>query len=390
VVEIRNILARLQAGGDVATRSRAAAEIGADFSSGALSHDARAEAVAIFRTLLDDVEETVRSEMARALCRAADLPRDIAVALARDVLSVALPVLEWSEALTETDLVELVRRPIAGEESERDIESRLLAIAARRDVPERVVDALVAEGGEAVTLKVLANRGARFVEAAAHTAIDRFSGNPTVREALVERHGLPVSVVERLIFLVSDSLLDRLGERHNLSPRILSGVANQTRERAALDLIGEDPEGDRSVSLARGLGRRDRLSATVILRALCLAEFTFVEAALAERANLAFDGVSTRLRHGSKLDLLQIYRLSGLPEAVEKPMLGALHEAYRLLRDGVMTGGETFRRAMVETMAPFVAVGSVSPAGVKLGAGDLDFVLAQIGKGLAPPVDLAK
>ena len=114
----RDILARLELGSDSRARRRAAAEIGADFAGGALSGQARAEAIAIFRTLLDDVEATVRAEMARALCRSADLPRDIALALTGDVLDIAAPILEWSDVLTENDLIDIIRCSLARADGE--------------------------------------------------------------------------------------------------------------------------------------------------------------------------------------------------------------------------------------------------------------------------------
>ena len=65
-----------------ALRSRLAGEIGREFAAGELSPRAHADAVAIFRALLDDVEIEVRRAMAEALARTPDLPGDIAVAKA--------------------------------------------------------------------------------------------------------------------------------------------------------------------------------------------------------------------------------------------------------------------------------------------------------------------
>ena len=381
-----DILARLEQGSDIRARRRAAAEIGAEFAGGTLSGQARAEAMAIFRALLDDAEATVRGEMARALCRSADLPRDIALALASDTLDIAAPILEWSEVLTENDLIDIVRCSSA----RADGEARHLVIAGRVELSERVVEALVEEGGAPVTLRALANRGARFAEAAIHRVIDRFGEAEDVQAALVDRPALPVSVVERLIYIVTEALRLRLGERHNLSPSTLSGLANQVTEAAALALIGPEDSESRSRSLAAGLGRRDRLSATLILRALCLGEFTFVEAAFAHLAKLTIEAVETRLRYGSKLDFTQIYRLSGLPETIELPFQNAVRQAYRLLAAEAIESRDALCQSLVETLTPFIAVGNVAPTGVRLGAADLDFVLAQIGKGHAPPVDLTR
>jgi uncharacterized protein (DUF2336 family) len=292
------------------------------------------------------------------------LPRDIALALAGDVLDIAAPILEWSAVLTENDLIDIIRCSSA----RADGEGRHLVIAGRAAVPERVVEALVEEGGAPVTLRTLANRGARFAEAAIHRVIDRFGDAEDVQAALVDRPALPLSVVERLIYMVTEALRLRLAERHNLSPSILSGLANQVTEAAALALIGPENSESRSRSLATGLGRRDRLSATLILRALCLGEFTFVEAALAHLAKLTIEGVEARLRYGSKLDLTQIYRLSGLPETTALPFQNAVREAYRLLAAEAIESRDALCQTLVETLTPFIAVGNVAPTGVRLQA----------------------
>src|SRR3546814_9519942 len=74
-----------------------------DWSSDVCSSDL------IFRRLVADAEVLVRQALAANLKTTADLPHDLAVALARDVDSVSLPVLKYSEVLTDDDLIEIVQ-----------------------------------------------------------------------------------------------------------------------------------------------------------------------------------------------------------------------------------------------------------------------------------------
>src|ERR1700754_3119749 len=77
-------------------RAETAEKVAAAFQSGGLTTDERRIAEEIFRVLVKDVEVMVREALSRHLKENGDIPRDIALGLARDVESVSLPVLEFS------------------------------------------------------------------------------------------------------------------------------------------------------------------------------------------------------------------------------------------------------------------------------------------------------
>src|SRR5215469_18861005 len=74
-----------------------------------LKSDERAEAQEILRLLAADAAEQVRRALAVTLKASPLVPRDVANRLARDVESIALPVLNFSPAFSDDDLVEIVR-----------------------------------------------------------------------------------------------------------------------------------------------------------------------------------------------------------------------------------------------------------------------------------------
>jgi len=396
----REDVERLRRAATSDVRKHIAAEISADYAAGDLSPRARAEALAIFRQLLEDVEATVRGAMADSLRHTMELPRDIALALARDVIEVATPMLEESEILDEQDLIDIVHQPVTDELRERlvatdddqiaaETEARRIAIARRRKVPSRLAAALIEDGTPAVATTLLGNHGARLVEAVVHRIIDRFGHHRKVQTALVDRSTLPVTVVERILFMVSEKLRDRLIESHNVSPMVLSGLVNQVREAATLDLLNGDMSGRRSARLAEGLGRQDRLSPTILLRGLCLGEFAFVEAALAQRSRLTVETVRNRVRNGTEFDVLQIYRRASLPDPLKPAFLHALAQAYRLLKEGTTGNRETFCRHMVHSLSVFIADKDGAPNDIDLNHRDLDYLLSLLGKGFAPPIAIA-
>jgi uncharacterized protein (DUF2336 family) len=114
-------------------RAKAAERIGETFCTRRLDDAARIAAEDAFRFLRFDGEPLVRRVLSDCLKRAAGLPRDIALALAYDRIEVAEPMLEHSPALTDDDLIAILRDHPGGHR---------VAIARRHSLSRRVRAAL--------------------------------------------------------------------------------------------------------------------------------------------------------------------------------------------------------------------------------------------------------
>jgi uncharacterized protein (DUF2336 family) len=86
-------------------RAMAIEQIATHYTAGAQAPNEMRVAEDIFRLALYDSEVTVRRVLAESLKRAAFLPSDIVLALARDTIEVARPVLLASPVLSELDLI---------------------------------------------------------------------------------------------------------------------------------------------------------------------------------------------------------------------------------------------------------------------------------------------
>ena len=103
-------VARLLAEPSVAVRSELAAKMAQEIDSAQLTPEELAIAQDIARLMAQDVAETVRRALAESLRAAAHLPRDVALRLAQDVETVALPILATSPVLTDSDLIAILRQ----------------------------------------------------------------------------------------------------------------------------------------------------------------------------------------------------------------------------------------------------------------------------------------
>ena len=137
--------------------------------------------------LLRDADVKLRESVAKRLVMLNEAPRTILVILAKDVIEVARHVLEESNSLSDSDLIQICRK-VSGEHRK--------VIARRRKVSDSVVDAIVEFLEEDVVETLLKNKGASFSE----TALQRIltvsrSHQPYVkllaqRDELRPSHGL--------------------------------------------------------------------------------------------------------------------------------------------------------------------------------------------------------
>jgi uncharacterized protein (DUF2336 family) len=209
---MREVIAQLIEEGSWTSRAKSLERLATRFVEGLLDEAEWHAVTDAFRVALYDGEPLVRRVLAESVKTAPDLPRDILLALARDMAAVAAPVLEHSRLLSVDDLLPVVK---TGATAHR------LAIAGRRLISGRVAEALCRVGERSVILRLVANEGAAITEATLHWLLDHFPEQPAIAEAIGKRRLLPVSVSSRL-FGVIPPLRSESTERERPRLRIVS------------------------------------------------------------------------------------------------------------------------------------------------------------------------
>ena len=184
---------------------------------------------AIILQLLNGIELSVRAALAERFARQPDAPHDLVVALARDEIGVAYPLLVNSDVLQDPDLIEIVQQ--------RTMEHQL-AIAARRAISEPVSDALAATRNPRVIVRLLGNPGARIPPATLERLIDEAGRTREYQQALVERGDLPPALVRKLYWTVSAALRLHLVGRLGVE----AGTLDDAIEASVHNLLGETGE----------------------------------------------------------------------------------------------------------------------------------------------------
>ncbi len=286
-------------------RAILAQKIGVDLDAGELSETEYDLALAICEQLANDVEVTVRQTLSEAIKSSNQIPKELAVKLANDVVEVSIPVLEFSEILDDDDLVAIARTGGV---------QRQLAITHRKSVSPVLSHVLVEAGSETVVDSLLKNDGADLVGQTYETVINRFKNSPAIHTSLAQRNELPKHVIEKMIDVVSDSLKSYLASHHDVSNILLEHLVLESREDAKRRLIA-DPLSRRDVEkIVFGLAKQDKLTTDLIFRALEVGDRDFFEYSLAQRAGIPVDATRTLIKDPGGNGFPALYKRVEMPE----------------------------------------------------------------------------
>ncbi len=318
-------------------RSKTAAKIGTHFTDGTLSDSERRTAEDIFRLMIRDLEVSVRKSLSHSIRLSKDLPRDIAITLANDVADVALPIITYSELLTDEDLINIVAtKP----------EDYQCAVASRAVVSEHVSKALVQTGNETVVAQLVANEGAIVNEATMAQVLDTHGHIAKISNPMANRKVLPLGIAERLVNLVSTKIRDHLVTHHDLSPDMAMDLLLDSRERATLHLLDGDDEAPDVVALVDQLYKNKRLSDSIVLRAICMGDISFFEAALARKANISVANAYQLIHDRGQTGLERLFEKAQMPANMLKVVRMALQTMNEI--GGNIDDRQTLRSVMME------------------------------------------
>lgn len=353
-------VARLMAEPSPDVRAELAGKVAAGLSANSLTPGEVKLAQEIVRIMARDVEEAVRASLSRGLRHSPNLPRDIARKLADDVEFVALPLLADSVVLTDEDLIEIVRLGSSLKQQ---------AVASRSNLTEAVTDALVTHGEEPAVVVLMANQTASIAEDTLHRAVTRFAGSNNVKQAMVLREMLPLSVAERMVTMVSKALQSHLVKAHDLAPATAANIVLMSREHAIIRLsVGASDEELRH--MIAQMHRNGRLTPSVMLRALCTGDIAFFEAALAVRSDVSVDNAQILIHDPSRRGLAAIYKRAGMPEALFATVRAAVDVVDETRFDGGERDLERFRVRVISRVLTLVEM---------VDAADADYLLEKLG-----------
>ncbi|MDH3593610.1 MAG: DUF2336 domain-containing protein [Rhodospirillales bacterium] len=357
-------VARLLADPTPEARVDTATKVAAEFGGQKLKDNEREIAKQIFRVMVKDAEVRVREALSVHLKLSPDLPHDVALSLAKDVDSVALPMLSFSEVLTDDDLIEIVRGPSAAKQ---------VAVAQRPRVSSQVAGALIDTRNEVAVARLVANEGAELDEGSLGRVMKEYEENEEISDILVRRPDLPAALSEQLVNALSRKIESYLVEKHDLPADAAATLILQVRERATMSLLSEGSSDDELERLVEQLQVNGRLTPSLVLRALCMGDMNFFEAAMARLASIPVQNARILIHDKGTLGLESIYLRAGMPER----LFMAVQAGVEVANETQYDGGENDRQRYVERMLERILTQWEDPS-ERIGEDDIEYLMNKL------------
>lgn len=292
---------------------------------GDLEAQERADAEQILYAMLDDPSPLVRRSLAESIASAVEAPPAIILGLALDQSDISSVVLARSPLLTDAQLID------CASVGDRVAQA---AIALRPELSPVVASALAEVASREALIALAVNEGANLPEFAMRRMIERFGGDPELREALLGRPWIPAAVRAALAAAAARQLADYAVERNWLSPARSERIAKDSRERAAMIIAaGCAAFSEETAALAAYLRVSGQLTAGLALRGLLCGQTGLFAATLVELTGMGPRRVAGLIREPASTAFAAVYAKAGLPA----PLMLAFRAA--LVALGRMPGG---------------------------------------------------
>lgn len=307
-----------------------------------LSDKERELAEHIFRLLVQDSAIKIREALSLQLKSNPYAPKDVVLRLAHDEQPVAAPILEMSTVLDEADLLRIIQ-------NSAEI-WRYVAVANREEVSDSVATALIDTEHPSVIYALIDNARATLSFEAYEKLVESAAIDQKLAAKLVQRSSIPLSVVEKLMAFVSDDLVQQLEQRYHIDREESEAHVRQAREVSTLELIAIRSDLAETSRLVRQLYREERLSASLVVNALCNGNIDFFELSMAQLANIPFENAQKLIADRGPLGFRALYNKSGLPTTMFKAVRLLLDSVRLVIKEGLMPGGSRFANEVIEKM----------------------------------------
>ena len=322
---------------DETVRATATQRICREMRDNALSEAERDFSKKLLEYIAEDSADLVRRALAVTLKNSPKLPRDIAIKLAKDIDTIAVPILTHSPVFTDQDLVEILKSKAA---------AKAIAVAKRISVSDHVARAIIRFGDSYAVAEVAANDGALISEETASEMLDIYKNDDLIAQSMIDRRDLPPRIVEKMISFVSEDIAVQLVKQHSVPIPIAIDLASRTRERALLDFVDQSWVAKNLSGLVKAIDEQGRLTTSLIIRAAGSGQIRFLEQALAHLSGVGMRKTVLMIHDGGPFGLQALCARVGLDDN----SIQIIRAACTIFRDLELSGLTYNRRSFQELM----------------------------------------
>ncbi len=341
-----------------------ARKVSALYESGDITGRALDLAEDIFRILVKDIEIKVRESLAESLKNCTKLPKDIVKELINDVDSVSLPFIKYYVDLSEEDILSIIDSQNLNKQK---------AVAMRANLSEDISHYIAERCPEDVVGILVSNETANIKERTFDIIISRFPQSQHIKKNMVYRSELPVSIIEKIIHSLSDELLRHLVLTHNLPNDVACDIVEQVKEKTTLK-ISEEYSSDKKIEeLIHELYTSNRLTASLVVRAICMGDIRFFEYALVYLSNTPIFEVR-KILFSNNMDFMvrNLLRKAYIPKSMFPAVFSALKVIKDIRFDCKKNDRKSFSHKVIERILSYGA------AGDDLSEDDVKYLISKI------------
>lgn len=325
-----------------------------------MSDEERAAAQKVIAFLSRDAAELVRRALSVTLRASTLMPTEVALRLAADIDTIAIPMISQSPVFGDEDLIAIIR---AGRTHAQ------IAVASRHGLNRDVAEVVASDAGIEAVRRLAANDNADFSERAMSIAVDRFGHDEETVTTLANRHILPPSIVDRLVLVATEQVKQHLITRHKVPLEAAVRLSDFARERATLDLLDEAIRSQNVPEFVRTLHARSALNASLLLRAVARGQMALFEHGLSVLAQVPHHRAWLMIHDAGPLGLRAIYDRGGLPPRLFSAFRAAVDTWRNIQAEGAELDAEAFRQRMLERFMTQMNT---------LGRDDLDYLMDRL------------
>ncbi len=263
------------------------------------AHGAREMALfdEVLLTLSCEMETEVQAELAGRMADAPNAPKSLLRTLASSPIEIAAPLLARSKGLGEDELLTVVAS---------QGQAHLRVVSARPDLTPAVSDAIVGRGDDQTLHVLLCNENASLSRAASEKVIDRATANPALHAAVVDRHDLPVDLLNEMYFVVEARLREAITAKNAaIDPETLDAALEAGRKRMAARDGALPKDYAEAEAHVRSLRKKGAITPASLVAFLRYGERTKFLVALCEQTEIDFH-TARRIVERQDLDALAI------------------------------------------------------------------------------------
>lgn len=338
------------------TKLRIAEKIISYYNSGITDTKEKRVVHDIMYMLAHDADIRVRKCLAHSLRFDHRVPYGIIKTLIFDISEVAVPILEYVKAITDEDILEIIRTTQQG--------TKMVAISCRQPLPKEIVQALLDKGNEEAILNVVANSGAIVTETMMQALLEKYKHNTSFLEALIRRSQLPKGIMDNVVTTVSQALQEQLAQIYRLPSRSLTprkmpfNDNNEARKVSSTsaflpifssEKVNKAPHSE-STALADYFYRRGKLTYSILLRALCGGDLGFFEAGLARLTGIPLEETHQALWNKNPAVFHALYEKAHMPANAGVAVGMIVKGMKRLIQEGKNTKDMAIRQQFADEM----------------------------------------